>query len=210
MGLTLPNVLTIFRMVLIPLLITLILSNHPGWALLVFILAGVTDGLDGLVARRYKQSSRLGAFLDPTADKLLMTACFIVLSIPDHPKTIPEFEIANHIPIYLTIVTISRDVFIVMLALLMHLTSGVASFPPSALGKLTTLTQILTVGVVLLLNTLNRPAPILVLGLGWFTLALTVSSGLHYIYRASRLGEAQAPPERAPAQDVRERLRQKK
>jgi cardiolipin synthase (CMP-forming) len=210
MGLTLPNVLTIFRMVLIPLLITLILSNHPGWALLVFILAGVTDGLDGLVARRYKQSSRLGAFLDPTADKLLMTACFIVLSIPDHPRSIPEFEIANHIQVYVTIVTISRDVFIVMLALLIHLTSGVASFPPSALGKLTTLTQILMVGIVMLLNTLNQPAPILVLGMGWFTIALTVASGLHYIYRASRLAESQAPPARAADQDTGERFRQKR
>ena len=191
-GLTLPNVLTIFRMVLIPLFVTLILSGHQTWGLVVFILAGLTDLLDGLVARRYKQSSRLGAFLDPTADKLLLTACFIVLSIPDHPKSIPDFEIANHIPIYLTIVTISRDVFIVMIALLIHLTSGVASFPPSSLGKLTTATQIVTVAVVLLLNALDRPMPILVAGLGWITMALTVASGLHYIYRASR--RADAPP----------------
>ena len=80
-----------------------------------------------------------------------------------------------------------------MIALLIHLTSGVASFPPSSLGKLTTLTQILTVGVVLLLNALGRPAPILVQGLGWITLALTVSSGLHYIYRAARLTDHQEP-----------------
>lgn len=194
MGLTLPNVLTIFRMVLIPLLITLILSNQNGWALLVFILAGATDGLDGLVARRYKQSSRLGAFLDPTADKLLLTACFIVLSIPDHPQSFPGFQVANHIPIYLTIVTISRDVFIVMIALLIHLTSGLADFQPTWLGKITTVTQILTVGVVLLLNTLGQPAPVLVQGLAWITLAFTVSSGLHYIYRASRLAESPDTP----------------
>ena len=103
------------------------------------------------------------------------TACFIVLSIPDHPNSFPDFEMANHIPIYLTIVTISRDVFIVMIALLIHLTSGVASFPPSSLGKLTTLAQILTVGVVLLLNTVGQPAPVLVQALAWITLALTVS-----------------------------------
>ena len=192
MGLTLPNVLTIFRMVLIPLLITLIFSNHEVWAFGVFVLAGVTDGLDGLVARRYKQASRLGAFLDPIADKLLLTACFIVLTIPDHPQSIPEFEIANHLPIYLTIVTISRDVFIVMIALLIHLTSGVASFPPSVLGKLTTATQIITIGTVLLLNAIALPAPILVQGLGWITLALTLSSGLHYIYRAA-VGEGHPP-----------------
>ena len=90
--LTLANQLTLFRMVMIPLLITLLLGNLHGWALLVFILAGVTDALDGLIARRYRQSSNIGAFLDPMADKLLMTACFIVLALPDHPKSVPEFQ----------------------------------------------------------------------------------------------------------------------
>jgi cardiolipin synthase len=196
MGLTVANLLTIARMVMIPLLVTLILSNHAGGALVVFIVAGLTDALDGLIARRWRQSSALGAFLDPTADKLLMTACFVILSIPDHPKSIPDFEIANHMPIYLTIVTISRDVFIVMIALLIHLTSGVGTFAPSVLGKLTTATQIVMVGVVLLLNWLAEPAPVLVQALSWLTLALTVASGLHYIYRAARLAEGSAgsPP----------------
>ncbi|MEK7798522.1 MAG: CDP-alcohol phosphatidyltransferase family protein, partial [Acidobacteriota bacterium] len=72
--LTLANQLTILRMVMIPLLITLLLNNLNGWALAVFILAGITDALDGLIARRYSQSSSIGAFLDPMADKLLMTA----------------------------------------------------------------------------------------------------------------------------------------
>jgi cardiolipin synthase len=189
MGLTVANLLTVFRMVMIPLLVTLILSNHEVWAFTVFVLAGMTDAFDGILARWLKQSSRLGALLDPTADKLLMTACFIALSIPDHPKSIPEFEIANHVPVYLIIVTISRDVFIVMIALLIHLTSGLASFPPTVLGKLTTMTQIVTVGTVLLLNALGRPAPILVQGLVWLTLAMTLASGLHYIYHAARLAD---------------------
>jgi cardiolipin synthase len=188
--LTVANQLTMIRMVMIPLLVTLILSNHSGWAFVVFILAGVSDALDGILARRMRQSSRLGAFLDPTADKLLMTACFVVLSIPDHPKSIPDFEIANHLPVYLTIVTISRDVFIVMIALLIHLSSGIRSFPPTSLGKLTTATQLLTVGVVLLANAIDQPLPILVAGLGWITMAMTVSSGLHYIYHAARLAES--------------------
>lgn len=194
--LTVANQLTMIRMVMIPLLVTLILSNHSGWAFVVFILAGVSDALDGILARRLRQSSRLGAFLDPTADKLLMTACFVVLSIPDHPKSIPDFEIANHLPVYLTIVTISRDVFIVMIALLIHLSSGIRSFPPTSLGKVTTATQLLTVGVVLLANAINQPLPILVAGLGWITMAMTVSSGLHYIYHAARLAESasSAPP----------------
>jgi cardiolipin synthase len=188
--LTVANQLTMIRMVMIPLLVTLILSNHSGWAFVVFILAGVSDALDGILARRMRQSSRLGAFLDPTADKLLMTACFVVLSIPDHPKSIPDSEIANHLPVYLTIVTISRDVFIVMIALLIHLSSGIRSFPPTSLGKLTTATQLLTVGVVLLANAIDQPLPILVAGLGWITMAMTVSSGLHYIYHAARLAES--------------------
>jgi cardiolipin synthase len=194
--LTVANQLTMIRMVMIPLLVTLILSNHSGWAFVVFILAGVSDALDGILARRMRQSSRLGAFLDPTADKLLMTACFVVLSIPDHPKSIPDFEIANHLPVYLTIVTISRDVFIVMIALLIHLSSGIRSFPPTSLGKVTTATQLLTVGVALMANAINQPMPILVAGLGWITMAMTVSSGLHYIYHAARLAESasSAPP----------------
>jgi cardiolipin synthase len=189
MGLTVANLLTVFRMVMIPLLVTLILSNHEVWAFTVFVIAGMTDLFDGLLARWLKQSSRLGALLDPTADKLLMTACFIALSIPDHPKSIPDFEIANHVPVYLIIVTISRDVFIVMIALLIHLTSGLGSFPPTMLGKLTTATQIVTVGMVLLLNAIGTPEPIVVQGLVWLTLAMTLSSGLHYIYHAARLAD---------------------
>ena len=182
MGLTVANQLTIFRMVLIPLLFTLVLSNHPGGAFLVFVLAGLTDALDGIIARRYKQSSELGAFLDPMADKLLMTACFVVLSIPDHPRSLPDFAIANHLPVYLTIVTISRDVFIVIVALVIHLISGVTRFVPTVLGKATTVTQVVTVGTVLLLNMLDQRAPVLVGGLVWLTLAITLASGLHYIY----------------------------
>ena len=185
--LTLANQLTIFRMVMIPLLITLLLGNLHGWALTVFILAGVTDALDGLIARRYRQSSNIGAFLDPMADKLLMTACFIVLALPDHPKSVPEFHITNHLPVYLTIVTISRDVFIVMIALLVHLTSGSTSFRPTFLGKLTTVVQVVTIGSVLLLNYLERDGAGIVEGLVWLTLAVTLASGFHYIHRATRV-----------------------
>jgi cardiolipin synthase len=186
--LSLANQLTLGRMVLIPLLITLLLSNHHGWAFGVFVLAAITDALDGLIARRLRQSSSLGAFLDPMADKLLLTACFIVLALPDHPRSVPEFQIANHLPIYLTVVTISRDVFIVIVALLVHLTSGLGRFSPTMLGKMTTATQLVTIGTVLLLNWLKVEAPVLVAILVWLTLALTLSSGLHYIYHTARIG----------------------
>ncbi len=185
--LRLANQLTIARMAMIPLLITLLLSNHHGWALLVFILAGLTDALDGVIARRYQQSSSLGAFLDPMADKLLMTACFIILSLPDHPRSVPDFQITNHIPLYLTVVTISRDVFIVMIALVIHLTSGLTRFVPTMLGKLTTVTQVASIGTVLLFNYWQREAPVVIGALVWLTLAMTLSSGLHYIYHATRI-----------------------
>ena len=180
------NQLTICRMVMIPLLITLLLRNLHGWALAVFVLAGITDALDGLIARRYRQSSQLGAFLDPMADKLLMTACFIVLALPDHPKSVPEFHMVNHIPVYLTIVTISRDVFISIIALLVHLTSGTTSFRPTLLGKTTTVVQVVTIGTVILLNFLQIEQEVIVEGLIWLTLAVTLASGFHYIYRGTR------------------------
>jgi cardiolipin synthase (CMP-forming) len=191
--LRLANQLTIARMVMIPLLITLLLSNHHGWALVVFVLAGITDALDGVIARRYQQSSSLGAILDPVADKLLMTACFVILALPDHPRSVPDFEITNHIPLYLTIVTISRDLFIVMIALVIHLTSGLTRFAPTMLGKMTTLTQIVTIGLVLLLNYWKQEAPILIGGVVWLTLAMTLASGLHYIYHSTRIAGADAP-----------------
>jgi cardiolipin synthase len=197
--LTLANLLTIARMITIPLMITLILSNHTGWALAAFLLAGTTDLLDGVIARRYKQSSDLGAILDPMADKLLMTACFIVLSLPDHPKTFPDFALVNRIPVYLTIVTISRDVFIVMIALVIHLTSGHIRFTPTALGKATTAIQVGMIGTVLLFNYWGQEAPIAVRGIAWLTLAATLASGFHYIYQYStRMAGTEGTAARTP------------
>ena len=193
--LRLANQLTIARMVMIPLLITLLLSNHHGWALVVFILAGLTDALDGVIARRYQQSSNLGAILDPVADKLLMTACFVILALPDHPRSVPDFEITNHVPLYLTIVTISRDLFIVMIALVIHLTSGLTRFAPTVLGKMTTVTQVVTIGVVLLFNYWKQEAPVVIGAVVWLTLAMTLASGLHYIYHSTRIAGADAPVE---------------
>ncbi|MCZ6695122.1 MAG: CDP-alcohol phosphatidyltransferase family protein [Acidobacteria bacterium] len=187
MRMTVANQLTIARMAIIPLLITLVLSNHAKWALLVFILAGLSDMLDGVIARRYRQKSSLGTFLDPMADKLLMTACFIVLSIPDHPQSFPDYAVPNHIPIYLTIVTISRDVFIIMVALVIHLASGLSRFPPTVLGKTTTVIQVLMIGFVLLFNALGQEAPVFIQGLGWLTLAATIASGFHYIRNVARV-----------------------
>src|SRR5256712_11281842 len=196
--LTLANQLTMFRMVMIPLLITLLLSNLHGWALTVFVLAGLTDALDGLIARRYQQSSHLGAFLDPMADKLLVTASFSLLALPDHPKSVPDFHMITHIPVYLTIVTISRDVFIVIIALLVHLTSGMTSFRPTFLGKLTTVVQVVTIGTVILLNYLGNEQDVLVAGLVSPTPAAPPAPGVHSIFPAPRPPGAARRPRPPP------------
>ncbi|HMC82326.1 MAG TPA: CDP-alcohol phosphatidyltransferase family protein, partial [Candidatus Polarisedimenticolia bacterium] len=155
MGFTLANQLTIARMVLVPIFIMLVVSNHPGWALGIFAAAGISDALDGFIARRFGQGTSLGVFLDPIADKLLMTAALVVLSLPDHPASFPHFALLNRFPILLTILTISRDVLIVLIALVLHLATGLSRFTPTVYGKITTVVQVVTVCSILLCNSLS-------------------------------------------------------
>jgi cardiolipin synthase len=187
LGFTFANLLTIARMVLVPAFIVLVVSNHPGWALGVFAAAAVSDALDGFVARRFGQGSELGAFLDPIADKLLMTAALVVLSFPDHPASFPHFALLNRFPILLTILTISRDVLIVLIALVIHLATGLTRFPPTVYGKVTTVIQMGTVCLILLYNWLQVRSTVVVPGLVWLTLAATLFSGFHYIFHGARL-----------------------
>jgi cardiolipin synthase (CMP-forming) len=192
LGFTVANLLTIARMVLVPVFIMLVVSNHPGYALGVFAAAGISDALDGFVARHFGQGSSLGAFLDPLADKLLMTAALVVLSLPDHPASFPDFTLLNRFPILLTILTISRDVLIVLIALVIHLATGLTRFPATLYGKITTVTQVVTVCTMLLCNTLAIHSTVVVPSLVYLTLAATVFSGFHYIRHAARLA-ASAP-----------------
>ena len=185
MGLTLANVLTMLRMVVIPFFIMAIGYNRSGWALLLFLLAGVTDLLDGLIARVWKQQTTLGAILDPMADKLLLTAAFVMLCIPDGTKVFPQLVLTNRIPIYVVIIAISRDVFISLIALVMYMTNGTTRFPPSLLGKLTTAVNVLTICVLLLGNWLGRELVVVGPAMVWLSLAVTLISGFHYIYLAT-------------------------
>jgi cardiolipin synthase len=194
LGFTLANLLTIARMVMVPVFIMLVVSNQPGWALAVFAAAGVSDALDGFLARRLGQGSPLGAFLDPIADKLLITAALVVLSLPDHPASFPDFFLRNRFPILLTILTISRDVLIVLIALVIHIATGQTRFPPTVYGKATTVIQVVTVCAILLCNALGRRSDHLVPALVYLTLAATLFSGLHYIVHGARLAAA-APGE---------------
>src|SRR5262245_48612361 len=194
LGFSAANLLTIGRMILVPAFIILVVSNEPGWALGVFAAAGISDALDGFVARRYGQGSALGAFLDPVADKLLMTAALVVLSLPDHPASFPEFSLQNRFPILLTILTISRDVLIVLIALVIHLATGLTRFPPTVYGKVTTVVQVATVSAILFYNTLGIRSQVVVPGMVLLTLACTVFSGLHYLPHAARLAATAPDP----------------
>src|SRR5687767_1951802 len=187
--LTVANQLTLLRMGLAPLLVVLVLQGRMGWALGVFVVAGVTDALDGVIARRGGQQTTLGAMLDPVADKVLMTSSFIALTWGS--------GLALAIPVWLTVVILSRDAIIIVSVAIVNLTLGRRIFYPSLLGKLCTVSQLLTVGLVLLANAAGLPAAVL-RAVFTATLALTVGSALHYVYLASTRGPGRVPDEGAP------------
>src|SRR5438128_9531013 len=148
-ALTPANQLTLLRMLLIPAFVILGVYGYLGWALFVFVTAGVTDGLDGLIARRSGQKTRLGAWLDPMADKLLLVTTFVVL-------TLPGLDLANPLPIWLTVLIISRDVVIVLTVAIINLAVGPRTFRPSMFGKTATAIYILTAVVAMFFNYLQQ------------------------------------------------------
>jgi cardiolipin synthase (CMP-forming) len=177
--LTLANQLTLLRMLLIPAFVLLVVYHQLGWALAIFITAGVTDGLDGLIARRSGKKTSLGAWLDPMADKLLLVTTFVVL-------TLPGLGLVNRFPVWLTVLIISRDVVIVLTVAIVNLAIGRRTFRPSIYGKIATATYIVTSVVVMLFNYLERSS-VLVRACIWASLAITLISGIHYITHAARL-----------------------
>lgn len=179
--LTVANQLTILRMLLIPAFVLLVVYGYLGWALLVFVAAGVTDALDGLIARRAGQRTSLGAWLDPMADKLLLITTFVVLTLPGIPLT-------NHLPLWLTVLVISRDIVIVGVVAIVNLAVGPRTFRPSIWGKLATATFIATSVVVMYFNYRAERSTIVDLAV-WLSLALTVLSSADYFFRLSGQGE---------------------
>jgi cardiolipin synthase (CMP-forming) len=164
-----PNMLTISRMLMTPVLIILLQKKHFDAALLVFILAGITDALDGLIARFFNQRTELGAYLDPIADKLLLTASFISLGV------------LHMIPGWVVVIVIARDVLILLGIAIYSLTGITLHIAPSMISKCTTGTQLAAIGLTLLAvqrMDLARYLPYFF----WLTAALTTLSGLHYIY----------------------------
>ncbi len=175
---TLANQLTLLRMLLIPAFVLLVVYGEFGWALITFMIAGLTDALDGLSARLAGQKSELGAWLDPAADKLLLVSTFIVLTLPD-------IGLVNRIPIWLTVLVISRDVGIVLTVAVVNLASGPRTFRPSLLGKAATAWFILACVVVMFYNWRGITSPVVDFFI-WSSLAITLASGIDYVWRIGR------------------------
>ena len=177
--LTAANQLTLLRMLLIPAFVILVLYGELGWALIVFVTAGVTDGLDGVIARRSGQFTSLGAWLDPMADKLLLVTMFVML-------TLPAIGSVNRLPLWFTVLVISRDVVIVLTVAVVNLAVGPRTFRPSIFGKIATATYIVTAVAAMLFNYLGYHSVVVDIGI-WVSLAITIISSLHYIWHARRI-----------------------
>ena len=176
---TLANQLTLLRMLLIPAFVLLVVYGYFGWALITFVAAGATDALDGLIARLAHQKTDLGAWLDPAADKLLLVTTFVVL-------TLPNLGLVNRIPIWLTVLVISRDVGIVLTVAIVSLAMGPRTFKPSLLGKTATAFFIVTCVVVMFYNYLGTTSVVVDVFI-WGSLAITLASGIDYVFRVARI-----------------------
>ena len=187
MTFTIPNLLTLLRMGMVPWFIISLVNGRPGQALLVFSAAGITDALDGFIARFWKQQSALGAYLDPVADKLLLTSAYVVLSIPALNQGTP-------IPLWVTILVIARDVLLVIMALVLYLAVGIRKFPPTILSKVNTAFQVGAVLLVMLSGILpdHRTVDLAAVASLYIVAGLTLASGLDYVYRMSRLEKSEA------------------
>ncbi len=187
---TLPNLLTVVRMLLIPLFVICLYYQRFWWALALFVVAGLTDGLDGMLARRFDQKSQLGTILDPIADKLLLVTAFVTLSLPAiiNKASLPPPHENLHLPVpfWVTTAVISRDVFIVVGAATINVVTGFRGFRPSWLGKANTTVQI--VAVVLVLIAASFPPLRGYLPTVYTTVfSFAVISGIHYVFWTSKL-----------------------
>jgi cardiolipin synthase len=169
-----PNIITVFRFLLVPPVVLLLLDERFGLALLIFGVAGFSDGLDGYLAKRFNWSSRLGALMDPLADKLLLVSSFITLGW------------LSLIPLWLVGVVILRDLVIVSGALLYHYRIERLDSDPSMVSKLNTFAQILLV-LAVMFSAAVQPLPYLWMDvLLYSVLVTTIWSGIDYVWRWGR------------------------
>lgn len=172
-ALNLANVISVSRLILLPFFLLSVFYGRAGVALGILTLAGVTDYLDGMIARRMNLQTTFGEYLDPAADKLLAVSGFIVLTM--------DLGYANRLPVWLTILIFARDVLIVVGALCMYLASGKYRFPATQLGQIHSTVVPITLGMFLLHNALGVTTfwiPLCV----WATLVTTLTSGIHYAW----------------------------
>jgi cardiolipin synthase (CMP-forming) len=182
---TVPNLLTVFRMVLIPVFVSLLFYQRFILALSIFIVAGLTDGLDGLLARRFDQRSQLGTILDPIADKLMLVTAFIVLTMRSvFPQPVP-----SHLPVpfWVTVAVISRDVFIIVGAAAINIVTGFRGFRPSLLGKVNTTVQIVAIGIIMFAASVPYGTGYYLPTLYATVFLFAVLSGAHYVFFVSKL-----------------------
>ncbi len=165
-----PNLITLLRLVFIPFIIICVIDNNYRWALGLFIVAGLSDALDGTLARALKQKTVLGQYLDPIADKLLLSSLFLVLSL------------LHKIPWKFTILVFSRDICIVATCAVLYATTTLRSFQPSVFGKVNTVAQVVGLFFVLLVEVSDaawvETGRWIAL---WATFVFTLISGIHYI-----------------------------
>ncbi len=185
-----PNLLTVMRICLAPFLVSAILDNRFTLSFCLFVTAGLTDALDGTLARWLKQRTVLGQYLDPVADKLLLSTLFVVLT---HKSLIP---------VTVTVLVFGRDVAILVVAAILYAAVGRREFKPSPLGKANTVAQVTAVAVVLLhqVNEANWVMALRTVALD-ATMVLTVASGLHYAWLVIR--RVSAPPTEAAGGPVK-------
>jgi len=187
--LTAPNQLTLLRMIFLPFIVINLVKHDFKWALALFVLAGLSDGLDGLLARRLHQQTLLGQYLDPIADKLLMSTMFLVLSIDQ--RTL--------VPWKYTIVVFSRDVSILLISGVLFMIAGLRDFRPSIFGKANTFAQVAAIFFVLLFL-VNPIVPVQIAAKFFLraTFIFTIVSAVHYAFLVQHRLHA---PASAPAAD---------
>jgi cardiolipin synthase (CMP-forming) len=188
--LTAPNQLTLLRMIFLPFIVINLVKHDFKWALVLFVLAGLSDGLDGLLARTLHQQTLLGQYLDPIADKLLMSTMFLVLSIEQRAL----------VPWKYTILVFSRDISILLISGVLFMIAGLRDFRPSIFGKANTFAQVAAIFFVLLL--LVKPVLLVDVAAKIFlraTFIFTIVSAVHYAFLVQhRLHAPPAPAEPQP------------
>jgi cardiolipin synthase len=171
--LTAPNQLTLLRMIFLPFIVINLVKQDFKWSLILFVLAGLSDGLDGMLARKLHQQTLLGQYLDPIADKLLLSTMFLVLSIEQRAL----------VPWKFTVVVFSRDISILLVSGVLFMIAGLRDFRPSIFGKANTFAQVSAIFFVLLF--LVEPVNIVRIASKVFlraTFFFTILSAVHYAF----------------------------